>query len=121
MIGQELSLGADWPGEVVLRQLVLYACGLFIWAATVCRFIRDRNQLARKRLDKILKGSSSAIITPEQHLNEIYLAVLKHLIFSEFSDEEKEEIYDMLKHTLGSLVVLLSPLSISLLSKLLQL
>jgi hypothetical protein len=121
IIRQEWTLGADWPGEVVLRQLVLHACGLFIWAATACRFIRDGKQVARKRLDKILKGSSSAITAPEKHLNEIYLAVLKHSISSDFSDEEKKEVYDMLKHTLGSLVVLLSPLSTSSLSRLLQL
>jgi hypothetical protein len=41
IIRQELTLGADWPGEVVVRQLVLYACGLLIWASTACRFIRD--------------------------------------------------------------------------------
>jgi hypothetical protein len=120
-IGQEWTLGADWPGEVVLRQLVLYACGLFIWAATACRFIREGKRFACKRLDTILKGSSSAITAPEKHLNEIYLAVLKHSISSEYSDEEKEEVCDMLKHTLGSIVVLLSPLSTSSLSRLLHL
>jgi hypothetical protein len=121
IIGQEWTLGADWPGEVVLRQLVLYACGLFIWAATACRFIRDAKQFAHKRLDVILKGSSSAIITPEKHLNEIYLIVLEHSISPEYSDEEKEEVYGMLRHTLGSLVVLFLPLSTSSLSKLLHL
>jgi hypothetical protein len=30
IIGQEWTLRANWPGEEVLRQLVLYACGLFI-------------------------------------------------------------------------------------------
>ena len=121
IIRQEWTLGADWPGEVALRQLVLYACGLFIWAATACRFIREGKQFARKRLDTILKGSNSAITAPEKHLNEIYLTVLKHSISSEFSDEEKEEVYGMLKHRLGSIVVLLSPLSISSLSRVLYL
>ncbi|KAH8803728.1 putative WD-repeat protein [Hyaloscypha sp. PMI_1271] len=120
-IRQELTLGADWPGKVALAQLVLYACGLFIWASTACRFIREGKRFARKRLDKILKGSSSAIIAPEKHLNEIYLAVLEHSISSEFAEDEKEEVYNILKYTLGSLVVLLSPLSTSSLSRLLQL
>ncbi|OBT69729.1 hypothetical protein VE03_00856 [Pseudogymnoascus sp. 23342-1-I1] len=120
-IRQEWSLGADWPGEVVLRQLVLHACGLFIWAATACRFISKGRRFARKRLDTILKGSSSAITAPENHLNEIYLAVLKHSISSEYSDEEKEVVCNMLKYTLGSIVVLLSPLSTSSLSRLLHL
>ena len=121
IIRQECTLGADWPGEVVLQQLVLYACGLFIWAATACRFIREGRRFARERLDTILKGSSSAIIEPEKHLNEIYLAVLQNSISPKYSDKEKKKVYDMLKHTLGSLVVLLSPLSTSSLSRLLHL
>jgi hypothetical protein len=121
IIRQEWTLGADWPGEVALRQLVLYACGLFIWAATACRFIREGKRFARKRLDTILKGSSSTITAPEKHLNEIYLTVLKHSITSEYSDEEKEEVYDILKQTLGSIVVLFSPLSTYSLSRLLDL
>jgi len=104
---------------VVLRQLVLYACGLFIWAATACRFIREGKRFARKRLDTILKGSSSAITALKKHLNQIYLAVLKNSISSGYLDEEKQEVYDMLKHTLGSIVVLLSPLSTPSLSRLL--
>jgi hypothetical protein len=55
------------------------------------------------------------------HLNEIYLTVLKHSISLDYSHEEKKEACDMLKHTLGSIVVLLSPLSSSSLSRLLQL
>ena len=89
--------------------------------ATTCRFIREGKRFARKRLDTILKGSSSAITAPEKHLNEIYLTVLKHSLSAEYSDEEREEVYDMLKYTLRSIVVLLSPLSASLLSRLLHL
>jgi hypothetical protein len=92
----------DWPGKVVLGQLVLHACGLFIWAATACRFIRKGKRFARKRLDTILKGSSNTITALDKHLNEIYLTVLKHSISSEYSDEEIKEVCDILKHTLVS-------------------
>ncbi|KFY30946.1 hypothetical protein V493_01528 [Pseudogymnoascus sp. VKM F-4281 (FW-2241)] len=119
-IRQEWSLGADWPGEAVLKQLALYACGLFIWAATACRFIREGRRFAPKRLDTILRGNSSDITAPQKHLNEIYLQVLEHSISSEYSNEEKREICDMLKHILGSMAVLLSPLSTSSLSRLLH-
>lgn len=121
LIRQEWNLEAEWPGKVVLRQLVVYASGLFIWAATVCRFVREGKRFARRRLGIILKGSSSIITAPEKHLDEIYLAVLKHSISSEYSDEEKVEVCDMLKYTLGSIVVLFSPLSVSSLSRLLHL
>lgn len=30
------NIGTDWPGETVLRQLVLHVSGLFIWVATSC-------------------------------------------------------------------------------------
>ncbi|KAH7305384.1 heterokaryon incompatibility protein-domain-containing protein [Rhexocercosporidium sp. MPI-PUGE-AT-0058] len=120
IIGQEWTLGPKWPGEEVLEQLVVCASGLFIWAATTCRFIREGRRFARKRLDTILKGSSSAVTAPEKHLNEIYLTILKHSISSDYSDEEKEEARDILKHILGSTVVLLSPLSTSALRRLLQ-
>jgi hypothetical protein len=107
---------------VVLRQLVLYACGLFIWAATACRFIREGRRFAPERLDIILKGgSSSAIIVLEKHLNEIYLTVLKNSISLGYLGKEKQEVYNILKYILGSIVVLLLPLSASLLSRLLHL
>ena len=121
MIGQEWTLGAGWPGELALKQLVLNASGLFIWAATACRFIHEGKQFALNRLDTILKGSSSAVIAPEKHLNEIYITVLKHSISSDYTDEEKKELCGMLKHTLGSVVVLFSPLSAFSLSRLLYL
>ncbi|KAG4431566.1 hypothetical protein IFR05_012951 [Cadophora sp. M221] len=120
IVGQEWALGPKWPGEEVLEQLVVYASGLFIWAATTCRFIREGRRFAHKRLETILRGSSSTITAPEKHLNGLYLAVLKHSISSDYSDKEKEEICDMLKHILGSTAALLSPLSLSALSSLLQ-
>jgi hypothetical protein len=121
IIGQELTLGAGWPGEQALGQLVLNASGLFIWAATACRFIREGKRFAPKRLDTILKGSGCTVIAPEKHLNQIYITVLKHSISSEYTDEEKGELFAMLRHILGSIVVLISPLSAYSLSRLLHL
>jgi len=106
---------------VVLQQLVLYACSLFIWAATACWFICEGRCFAPERLDTILKGSSGVITALEKYLNEIYLTVLEYLISLEFSDKEKEELYSMLKYRLRSIVVLLLPLFTSLLSRLLYL
>jgi hypothetical protein len=120
-IGQERALGAGWPGGEVIQRLVQYASGLFIWAATACRFIREGKRFAVRRLGTILEGSSSDIIVPEKHLNEIYLTVLKHSISAEYTDEERNELCDMLRITLGSVVVLLSPLSAFSLSTLLHL
>jgi hypothetical protein len=116
----ECSLASGWPGKQIVMRLVQNASGLFIWAATACRFIRAGNQFATKRLDMILKRSSTAINGPEKHLNDIYITVLRHCISSEYLDEEVEELQSMLKNLLGSIVTLLSPLSTPSLSKLLD-
>ena len=105
---------------MVLRQLVLHTYSLFIWAATIYRCIYKGKRFIYKRLDTILKGSSITITTLENHLNKIYLAILKHLLSVEYSNKEREEVYNILKYTLGSIVVLLSPLSTSSLSRLLH-
>ncbi|KAF2183198.1 hypothetical protein K469DRAFT_786737, partial [Zopfia rhizophila CBS 207.26] len=120
-IREERSLDSDWPGEEIIRCLVRNASGLFIWAATTCRFIREGKQLAVKRLHRVLQGSSNTVTAPEKHLNEVYITVLKHSVSPEYTGEEKEGLCDMLRHTLGSVVVLLSPLSAYSLSRLLHL
>jgi hypothetical protein len=121
IIGQELTLKAGWPGEQALGQLVLNASGLFIWAATAYRFIRERKRFAPKRLDTILKGSGYTVIAPEKHLNQIYITVLKHFISLEYTNEKKGELFAMLRHILRSIVVLILSFSAYLLSRLLHL
>jgi hypothetical protein len=112
------------PEEQVTAQLVQKAAGLFIWAATACRFIHEgkKRRVIKNRLSTILQSSSSvtAVTAPDQHLNEIYITVLRHSIPAVFSAEEKEELCGMLRRVLGSLVVLSSPLSAYSLSSLLH-
>jgi hypothetical protein len=91
-IRQERPLEAGWPGEQVIRRLVQNAGGLFLWAATACRCIREgkKRQVIKDRLSSVLQSNGS-VTEPEKHLNEIYITVLRHSIPTEFSDEEKEE------------------------------
>jgi hypothetical protein len=70
-------------------------------------------------LSSVLQSNGS-VTEPEKHLNEIYITVLRHSIPTEFSDKEKEEFYGKLRYMLGSIVVLLSPLSTHSLSTLLH-
>jgi hypothetical protein len=119
VIVQERSIVTGWPGQQIINRLIQNASGLFIWAATACRFIREGKRLAVKRLDIILEHSSTTINAPEKHLNEIYITVLRHCISPEHSDEEAEELRSILKGLLGGIVTLLSPLSTQSLSKLL--
>jgi hypothetical protein len=120
LISQEWCLGASWPGEQALRRLVINASGLFIWAATAYRFIYDGRNRAAKRLSMMLEGSTSNR-TPEHHLNDVYIKVLKSTIHKEDLEEDKEDTYSMLKQVLGTIILLYSPLSIKSLSELLSL
>jgi hypothetical protein len=119
LIGRERALDANWPGEHVIKRLVQNASGLFIWAATACRFIHDGKKFAERRLSIVLQsdGPNSA---PEKHLNEIYITVLKQSIYPDHTDEEKEGLYSMIRRILGSIAVLFSALSTESLSSLLH-
>jgi hypothetical protein len=107
--------------ERIIEQLVQKAAGLFIWAATACRFIREgrKRQVIQNRLSSVLQNEGS-ITEPEKHLNEIYTTVLQHSFPAEFSDKEREDFLGILRSILGSMVVLFSPLSTHALSKLLN-
>ena len=68
----------------------------------------------------MLEGSTLTR-TPEHHLNDVYIKVLKSTIHKEDLEEDKEDTYSMLKQVLGTIVLLYSPLSIKSLSELLSL
>lgn len=128
LIREEFSLETSWPGEDVIKRLVQEASGLFIWAATACRFIREGRKFAADRLSKILKDKPStddcsmddsatddsfvdnSMIAPEEQLNKIYIAVLENSIRI-YKRQERKKWYKSLRETAGTIVLLFSPLS----------
>jgi hypothetical protein len=120
-IAAERRLEDCWPGERILTTMVQYAQGLFIWAATACKFIQDGKRFAEKRLQTLLDRSASTRSEPERHLDTIYTTVLRASVPETYSKEEQEEAYDYLRLILGSIVILFSALSVEALSKLLGL
>ena len=119
IIRRQRALAADWPGEKTIERLVRSASGLFIWAATACRFIHDGKQFAENRLSIILHGNTS-VATPEEKLNEIYTAILTNSVSDKYDDYETEKLYKTLRGTLGSIVILFSSLSTISLARLLH-
>jgi hypothetical protein len=120
-IATERSLGDSWPNEQTVESLVSNASGLFIWAATACRFVREGKQFTAKRLATISKRrGGTTVIALEKHLDEIYLTVLRHAVSSELAGNEVEELCHMLGDLLGSIVTLFTPISTQCLSKLLD-
>jgi NACHT domain len=118
-IREEHGFGADWPGIQVTKRLVETSGGLFIWASTACRFIREGRRLAMRRISILISGHCSGA-GPEKQLDEIYTTVLKDSIQKGY-DNEKQELYEILREVLGSIVILFSPLSMDSLASLLPL
>ncbi|KAI1458975.1 vegetative incompatibility protein HET-E-1 [Annulohypoxylon moriforme] len=117
-IREERGFDDDWPGMRIIKRLVEISCGLFIWASTACRFIREGRRLAKRRIKILINGYRSGV-GPEKQLDLIYTSVLRNSIQHDYNEKEKQELYVMLREVLGSIVILCSPLSMESLSRLL--
>ncbi|KAJ5337516.1 uncharacterized protein N7506_005538 [Penicillium brevicompactum] len=109
------QLPADWPGTECVQKLVDMALPLFIFAATVCRFIQDRRVGGPKeQLARVLEYQSSS----RSNLDASYLPVL-HQLLGNLNEPETREVAARFKQIVGSIVVLASPLSKPALARLL--
>jgi hypothetical protein len=111
----ERSLSIDWPGQESIEALVGMSVPLFIFAATVCRFVRDPRWDPKKRLATILEYQT---VSQASKLDRTYLPVLNQLLVGQ-DEVEKEQIAKEFQEVVGTIVVLANPLSISSLASLL--
>lgn len=117
-IRNERLLPNDWPGEEKLKLLVERSCGLLIYAATVCRFISDRRWSPVRRLDIVLKGENGEQ-TPEARLDQMYTQILRSSVYGDCNDQEKYFLSRRFQDSMGTIIVLFDPLSITALKALL--
>ena len=103
----------------IIGCLVDKACGLFIWAATACRYVKAGKRVASNRLSLVLKGGKGGK-NPEKELDEIYTKILSDSISGNYDEEEKEKLFDLFRRIVGVIVILFNPLSTEALSKLLD-
>jgi hypothetical protein len=115
IIQQERMLASDWPAQQQILALVELAVPLFIYAATVCRYIGSRGSSPTAFLNKVLQYRKATF----SQLDRTYLPVLDQLL-SEQEDDEKETWLEAFREVVGSVVMLESPLSAVSLSRLLQ-
>ncbi|KAI9768893.1 MAG: hypothetical protein M1839_003847 [Geoglossum umbratile] len=109
------SLLADWPGEKNIQTLVELATPLFIFAATMCRFVADPRWDPRKRLAHILEYQTAS---QASKLDRTYLPILNQLLVDQ-DEVEKEKLAIDFQEIVGTIAVLASPLSIISLASLL--
>ncbi|KAJ0129240.1 Uncharacterized protein HZ326_27665 [Fusarium oxysporum f. sp. albedinis] len=116
-VGNERKLPSSWPGRPIVQSLAQMAVPLFIFAATVCRFIGDRKYNSpRIQLHKVLDYESKGHVS---QLDRTYGPVLRSLI-TDVSGYDKTQIIDDFKMIIGSIVMLADPLSAWALSQLLE-
>lgn len=112
-IQQKNQIAEDWPGQANFQKLLIKADGLFIYAATACRFL-DGPNLTRSRLDLRLRMIFDNKVTgdsPQKNLDAIYTSILQFSVLGDAIEEEKAEIASLFKQVVGSIVVLFEPLS----------
>ena len=109
-------LSSDWPGDESIQALTKTAVPLFIFAATICRFVGDRWKWnPNRRLSTFLEYRTTG---QASQLDRTYLPVLKQLEAGR-SGSEIEELGREFTKIIGSIVVLADPLPTSSLARLL--
>ncbi|KAM0187028.1 hypothetical protein ACHAPI_011346, partial [Fusarium lateritium] len=115
---EELRLSVDWPEGATLEKLTRAAVPLFIFAATLCRFVDDPCLGGpAKRLKSVLgyidNGQASK-------LDMTYSPVLEQQVVDR-SERETRDIVESFRLIVGTIVTLASPLSARTLTLLLNL
>jgi len=114
------GLGTPWPDEGIIEQLVERAAGLFIYAATTLRFIRDGINGPEEQLSLILSASKSSR-SATKHLDGIYTTLLQHSVLGKRGDEQEcEQLAGRFRQVVGSLVVMFNIMPARNLAQLLQ-
>ena len=114
-IRERRCLDAPWPKKEDIQILVNMAVPLFIFAATVCRFLGEANGNPRRRLNDVLTYDAAEISKQDV----TYLPIMDHL-FSDHGEREKEKLSLEFRNIVGSIIVLETPLSIISLATLLD-
>jgi hypothetical protein len=112
----------DWPGAEKIRQLSRQADGLFMYAATACRFIGDARfeEYLETRLELVFQNKVSGN-SPQKGLDAIYSQIVGFSILGDVLDEERDDISKRFSLVVGSIVVLYAPLPVCVPSELLKL
>ncbi len=112
-------LPLDWPGDEVVRTLAQLAVPLFIFAATVCRFLEDPVYDPNNRLEKVLLYQTKLGGSQTDQLDATYLPVLEQLVAGRTGTDRERQLQQF-RDILGPIILLATPLSINSLSRLIN-
>jgi len=119
IIREQQRLSPDWPNEKDVKLLVQRSDCLFIYVATVCRFINNHDWRPEGRLSLILHDDAIDVSSIAK-LDDMYIQVLKSLVIKDFKGQEKVRLSKRFRQIVGSIVTLFDVLSIIALAELLS-
>ncbi|SPJ87813.1 uncharacterized protein FTOL_12282 [Fusarium torulosum] len=115
---REKRIPSDWPTKAQITKLVNASFPLFISASTICRFMDNRKLGNPERLMKQLLDAKDR--GHESSLDQMYSAIL----YQQFDDNDtpwqREQIVEEFRLIVGSLILLIDPLTIPAFAKLLS-
>ncbi|KAH8198805.1 hypothetical protein TruAng_007028 [Truncatella angustata] len=110
-------LPANWPSQTAFATLVRMAIPLFIFAATICRFIDDRRVGSPdEQLKEVLKYETKS---QESQLDATYLPVL-HSMLARLNQRARQRVINRFNTVVGPIITLATPLPRSALAQLLN-
>ncbi|KAL7763984.1 hypothetical protein ACKLNR_005129 [Fusarium oxysporum f. sp. zingiberi] len=117
-VSEDRKLPPDWPSELQVQTLTEMAVPLFIFAATVSRFLADRRLGSpNDQLQEVLQYQAESRTS---QLDATYLPILNKLVSGLWA-KQKEKVIKRFRETIGSIIILRSPLSRSALGRMLEL
>jgi len=105
----DVGISSDWSTERNMQVLVNMAVSLFIFAATMCRFIEktwDWDSVGK--LVKVLRYQSAGSLT---QLEKTYVSVLNQILQGNLTRSEKESRIQEFRNIVNSIIILFEPVS----------
>ncbi|KAE8372212.1 hypothetical protein BDV26DRAFT_298071, partial [Aspergillus bertholletiae] len=113
-IRDERELASDWPEQEHIERLVKMAVPLFIFAATLCRFVGDADWLPQERLLAVLQDKAA---TSASDMERTYLPVLNQLVAAK-NKKDYTSLLQEFQDIIGVIILLATPLSVVALARL---
>lgn len=113
-----LQLPPGWHSEDVIRILTQMAVPLFIFAATICRFVGDEGMSnPADQLQKVLQYQTKTHDSELDKLDATYLPILNQLTVGR-TDPQRSRLLAEFQDVVGPIVLLAQPLSVLSLARL---
>jgi len=120
-VKSELELSTTpWPDEPTIQRLVERAAGLFIYAATIYRFIRDNNRAPEDQLSVILEDHNLSQ-SPTKHLDDMYTKLLQHSVVGNQIVHVDDYSVVQFRKIIGSIILMFDVMASKEIAKLLHL